>query len=81
MYKITMKLHLLLILIILQVTYLFIHLFILFFIHLFIHLSTVLCGYFGSGYIFMTFTSQSSQKFQLQFMAIYSDENITKSWN
>ena len=35
-------------------------------------------GYFCGGFIFVNFMSQSSQKFQLQYMAIYSNENITK---
>ena len=33
-------------------------------------------GYFHGGFIFANFASQSSQK--LQYMAIYSNENITK---
>ena len=33
-------------------------------------------GYFRGGFIFVNFTSQTSQKFPLQFMSIYSNENI-----
>ena len=34
-------------------------------------------GYFCGGFIFVNFASQS-RRFQLQYMAIYSNENITK---
>ena len=35
-------------------------------------------GYFRSGFIFANFASQSSRKIPLQYMAIYSNKNITK---
>ena len=35
-------------------------------------------GYFCGGFIFANSASQSSQKCPLQYMAIYSNENITK---
>ena len=38
-------------------------------------------GYFRRGFIFTNFASQSSQKFPLQYMAIYSNGNINKIAN
>ena len=38
-------------------------------------------GYFRGGFIFANFASQTSQKFPLQFMSIYSNENRRKSRN
>ena len=46
--------------------------------------STLVCkcycirGYFRSGFIFANFASQSSRKCLLHYVAIYSNENITK---
>ena len=37
-----------------------------------------ICGYFRGGFIFVNFTRQTSQKYPLQFMSIYSNENIRK---
>ena len=36
-------------------------------------------GYFCGDFIFVNFVSQSSRKFPLQYMAIYSYENIKKN--
>ena len=38
-------------------------------------------GYFCGGFIFANFVRQSSRKFPLEYIAIYSNENITKSLN
>ena len=35
-------------------------------------------GYFRGGFIFFYFASQTARKFPLQFMSIYSNENIRK---
>ena len=39
---------------------------------------TVYVVYIRGGFIFVNFASQSSRKFPLQFMSIYSNENIRK---
>ena len=36
-------------------------------------------GYFRGGFIYANFASQSSQRFPLQYTAIYSNENIPKT--
>ena len=42
-------------------------------------ISYCICGYFRGGFIFANFASQSSRKFPLQYMAIYSNENIPQT--